>query len=755
MKRNFLERKYDDGITLSVRALEDGIFHIQAGGHDGCRESLLDRYGFIEKLQEAPSAKIAKNRISAGDLVLELTDDAGFCLSNGGEELVKTLPGSRPATYPTVSSNQGWQVNLPIGKDEKFIGFGDQTRTKFLLNGQRDQLWIRYPVKHVPVPFFMSSRGYGIFFNTTRRLLFDVGVADAGKARFTVEKDFLDAYIITGKPYDELIEKYTRLTGRPKLPPLKSFGLWMLYHSRANGHDVLTIAKTLRDAGIACDNLSLEPGWMQKEYDSSVDKEWNAEKFRGCGHESTYRAGPDHLIHALGRMGYSLGLWLCTRWDFTWEEERRCSTSGKKEKASAGGPALEGVELSHLDENMGHGAIHMDESTKTDQPWFEHLKKFVKDGVRFFKMDPAFLINEFPDRLYGNGHKDDEMHNIAFMLASKQMNLDYEAFTGRRAFGISISGWAGFQRYPGTWAGDTGGGKQSMAGILQDAIMGHSYATCDMNTKEIAGIHMGFLLPWALINSWAYFHYPGFQGEKVDSIYRDYSLLRMRLLPYFYSLGWRASQTGKAIARPLCLVHPENRKSYDLLNQYYIGDGILATCYQDHVVLPEGRWFDWWNNNILTGKWDEHRPSIPENRGGHLLVAEGAMIPTGPEMRHVGEKPVDEITWLIFPGSKPESFTLYCDDGDSLLYRDGAYASVTLNCVPRKDGFTLKWDKIEGGEPLRISQLHHRFEILGAGKGLKAEAEGKSVPVEYDAAKNRCLIGPIKTGTEVNISKLA
>ena len=131
------------------------------------------------------------------------------------------------------------------------------------------------------------------------------------------------------------------------------------------------------------------------------------------------------------------------------------------------------------------------------------------------------------------------------------------------------------------------------------------------------------------------------------------------------------------------------------------------------------------------------------------------MIPTGPEMRHVGEKPVDEITWLIFPGSKPESFTLYCDDGDSLLYREGAYASVTLNCVPSKDGFTLKWEKIEGGEPLRISQLRHRFEILGAGKGLKAETEGKSIPVEYDAERNRCLLGPIKTGLEVNISRLA
>jgi alpha-glucosidase (family GH31 glycosyl hydrolase) len=751
MTSSTLERRFDDGLTLRVRALADGIFHLQAGGYDGYSQTLLDRYGFIENLPDEANVAIADFQLQCGGFSFELTEKAGFRLRRGEEELLASLPDTRVATFPTVHGNRGWQLDLPLQDDEKLVGFGDQIRTRFLLNGQKDELWIHYPTKHVPVPFFMSSRGYGIFFNTTRRLRFDVGATDATRARFTVERDFLDAYLFTGNSYQELIEKYTRLTGRPQLPPQKSFGLWLLFHSRATGHEVLSIAKTLRDAQIPVDNLSLEPAWMQQEYDFTTDKEWSAEKFRGTGHESSYRAGPDHMIHALKRQGFSLGLWLCSRWDFTWEEERRLQNN--REEETANNPTLEGIELSHLDENTGHGPWYMDENTNRAEAWFEHLKKFVSDGVRFFKVDPAALINEFPDRLYGNGRHDDEMHNIAFMLCSKQMMLDYEAFTNQRAFGISIAGWAGFQRFPGTWAGDTGGGAQSLTGILQDALVGHPFATCDMNTKSITGIHMGFFLPWSLINSWSYFHYPGFQGDEIDSIYRDYSQLRMQLLPYLYSLAWRATQSAVAMARPMFLLHPETPRAYELLTQFYLGDGLLVTSYQDTVTLPEGRWFNWWDGSILEGDWSEQQPHVPANRGGHLLVREGALIPLGPVQQYVGQKPLEEVRWIVFPGPQSTSFTLYSDDGDSLGHRSGAYASCTLFYTPTEDGFELSWSEIDGGEPERIAQLQHRFEILGEEISLHVEAGGQEVTIGRGETRPSWITNAVPAGTRLLIKR--
>ncbi len=188
--------------------------------------------------------------------------------------------------------------------------------------------------------------------------------------------------------------------------PLKSFGLWLIMHTRATGHDVLTVARTLRDKRIPCDNVSLEPGWMERHYDYSTGKEWNAEKFRGTPRGSWFRAGPDRMINALNRMGFDLGLRLCCRYDFTWEEERRRIGDADEEAVSKS--PVDDLGAAPVDDKpSGHDPVYLDTNTIRDAAWFAHLQKFVDDGVRFFKVDPAQLINEFPDRLCGNGYGDE------------------------------------------------------------------------------------------------------------------------------------------------------------------------------------------------------------------------------------------------------------------------------------------------------------------------------------------------------------
>lgn len=704
-------------VKFHVEAFSNGILHLQAEGLDGLQQTLLNRYGFINRLEPDAGAVVENDTVTTSSgASLKINSDGTFQLRKNGSLLAESLPSSRPASAPTVFRNQGFRLDMKIQEGEKLIGFGDQVRTRLLLNGQHDQLYLKYPVKHVPVPFCMSSKGYGIFFNTTRRLVFDVAASSPDTARFAVEKEFLDLYLFTGNNYDEMIDLYTQLTGRPGLPPMKSFGLWLLYHTRATGHDVIMIAEAMRQKKIPCDNLSLEPNWMQTYYDCSADKEWNAEKFRGCENDSSYRGGPGSMIKTLNRMGYELGLWLCTRWDFTFEEEREVNSGKVEEKKE--NLILDGIELTHDDANVGHSPIYMDTNTVREQGWFEHLKKFVDDGARFFKLDPAWLINEFPDRLYGNGKTDEEMHNVAFLLASKQMNQGYEAFTGRRYYGISVAGWAGLQRYPGTWAGDTGGGIQSMTGLLQDAVIGHSYTTCDMNVESIQGIHMGFLLPWTLLNSWAGFKYPGFLGETLDEAFRFYSELRMKLVPYFYSLAYRSSRTGRAILRPLCLEYPDQDWAYEERNQFLIGDSILADVYSDdNIHLPDGKWFDFWSGTVYEGNGEIQRIAVPENRGGHLFVREGALIPTQPLRLFIDAKEIRRIDWIVYPGEKESSFTLYLDDGDTVANRSGQYGAVTLRYSPG-EGFS--WSDVAGNAPEYVTGLTHNF-ILPNGKKLNLD----------------------------------
>lgn len=735
-----------EGIRFKLHALEHEIFRLQAGGYDGYVESLLNRYGLINDLPDATDAKEVSDGVACGDYEL-LLDSGGFLLKKNGIELIKTLPGTQAATAPTFHSNEGFSVKLPVAKDEKLIGLGDQVRNRFLLNGQKDELWIRYPVKHIPVPFFMSSRGYGLFFNTTRRLLFDVESSKTGEAKFVVHNQMLDLYLLPGETYDEMIQKYCRLTGFPAIPPLKSFGLWLIMHTQATGHDVLNVARALRQANIPCDNLSLEPNWMEQSYDFTVNKEWAGQKFRGCP-TGGFRRGPDRMMDALKRMGFELGLWLCTRWDCTWEEERRAGSTRLERESEL---SLNGIELSHFDENVGHKPIYMDENTVRDEPWFEHLKKFVDDGARFFKVDPAALINEFPDRLYGNGKTDDEMHNIASLLCSKQMAHDYEAHTGRRSYGISVAGWAGQQRYAGTWAGDTGGGPQPLVGILQNAIIGHAYATCDMKTDSPDGLHMGFFLPWSLINSWTSFHYPGFQGDVYDRMYRDYSSLRMRLLPFFYGLARRASTTGKAMARPLCLEYPQSNSAYEILTEFMLGDAFLVSVYQDEkVTLPSGRWLDRWSGEIHEGMWREAIIPFPANRGGHFFMKEGGIVPTIDVMQHVHEKPIERIIWQVFPGSTQTSFRLYLDDGDSLAYRRGAYAECEVTMTPDEDGFMITFGEVMGDEPERIRGIKHHVEVFSRAVET-VSVNGKSCSFTNDGEFGNAITGEISAKDRVKI----
>jgi alpha-glucosidase (family GH31 glycosyl hydrolase) len=201
------------------------------------------------------------------------------------------------------------------------------------------------------------------------------------------------------------------------------------------------------------------------------------------------------------------------------------------------------------------------------------------------------------------------------------------------------------------------------------------------------------------------------------------------------------------------LLHPENERAYELLTQFYLGDSLLVTSYQDKVTLPSGRWFNWWDGTVTEGHWDEQQPHVPANRGGHLIVREGALIPLGPVQQYVGQRPLEEVRWLVFPGPQPTSFTLYQDDGDSPEHRNGAYARCTLFCTPTQDGFELTWSKIDGGEPQRISQLRHRFEIVGETSELQAEADGQGFNVVRDDTRPSSVTTSVVTGTTVRVRR--
>ena len=282
---------------------------------------------------------------------------------------------------------------------------------------------------------------------------------------------------------------------------------------------------------------------------------------------------------------------------------------------------------------------------------------------------------------------DEEMHNLYPLLYSKQMHEGFREHTGRRATCFTPCGYAGLQRYTGTWAGDTGGGSKPLVSMLNLSLSGHSLMTVDMEVATKEDIHFGFLQPWVQLSSWDGWRHPWLLGDQLGPIFRDYLHLRYAMLPYIYSTAHQAYRTGMPILRAMPLAFPEDEQCHELLTQYMLGEAFLVSAFTDEVYLPAGQWTDYWTGELYEGGQSiKYQP--PANRGGGLFVRAGAIIPLAPVMDYFGQKPWEPITLDIYPNA-PGEFTLIEDDGISYDYESGVVAETRFSCQPGDDSIVV------------------------------------------------------------------
>ena len=431
--------------TLWMEFLEAGIVRIRKFAGDTPPTSPLIRYGFFR--DEWPPVKFravrGKGAFTLSTELLAVTadrSDGKLSLSDAKRNvLLSEKEPAQPGPQP------GFRARFDLPKNRAFFGLGDQTRARIEHRGTKGDLWGCNVASYIPVPLVMTNDGIGLLVNTTRRIGFDLGATSDKWFGFEAAGASLDYYILYGPSLKEILARYTQVTGKPPLPPKWAMGLWFICRTQADAREFMDDCHTFRREGIPCDAISLEPGWMAKNYDFSVTKDWHPERFPV---PSYARAGRHNFFPAARRMGFKPGLWLCCDYDLSYEEERRVRASVKA--AEEKGVSAKGHEVdAHL-----AGARRMDPLTRPEEPWFQHLRRFVDEGAEWFKQDGANQVLAHPDRLYGNGMRDDEMHNLYPLLYSKQMYLGFKEHTGRRPFAFTVSGWAGLQRWTGTWTGD-------------------------------------------------------------------------------------------------------------------------------------------------------------------------------------------------------------------------------------------------------------------------------------------------------------
>ncbi len=583
---------------------------------------------------------------------------------------------------PKPGSEQGFELSFELSPNERLYGFGDESRDKIQKRGHRNRMVVMNVASYAPIPFVMSDRGWGVFLNTTVYHSFDAGATVNNRLSFSAENGIIDYFLITGKSMAEILDKYTDITGKPTLLPKWGYGLTFICDERGvRARDVLYEAYEFRRQEIPCDVIGLEPGWMEKYYDFSLDKEWSKERFD----IPFWLKGRDYGTFdiALKNMNFKLSLWLCCDYDLSEYEELQLHP-GKSDTNNI-------TESKSLEADLFHDPnfvpVYFDKLHKPGVPWFDHLKQFVDDGASAFKLDGANQIDFHPDRKWKNGMEDYEMHNLYPLLYNKQMSLGFKEHTGRRSMIYSAGGYAGIQRYSATWAGDTGGGPGTLVSLLNHGLSGHSNVCTDMEVSTASGIHYGFFQTLSEVLGWQMYVEPWFLGEKMAAMFKDYANLRYRLIPYIYSMAHVAAEKAMPVMRAMQLIYPEDIKCDKFIHQYMFGDAFLVSAFDKTVYLPDGEWIDYWTGKRYKGN-QEIKAEYPENKGGPLFVRAGAIIPTQVVKSHIGTTTPENIIWEIYPKGNSK-FTLYEDDGESYKYLEGKIARTVLECNENSDGIHI------------------------------------------------------------------
>lgn len=740
--------KINDGLTVSVEACSESIFRIKVSPRKDFTESLMERYELIKTdwsevktdisdkggvwTLKTPEYSLAINKktgvmtvkdAKGGKVIREvrfLPEKEGLCgemrsfinekyadlkVADNGGGIIGDDNGKfgEVDKHEIPAADAVSILSITMEDGERFYGGGSTSRDHIQHRGEFLRMWTTYQQTEIPMPFMMSSRGWGVYNNSTRKSFFDIGNQQKSKFNIINTFDEADFYLMMGKDMPAILNEYTLVTGRTYVLPKWAYGLCFGPNMREEQFDILNDAVRFRQFDVPCDVFWLEPQWMEKRYDFSTKKKWNYDRFSPEPYwlQDQYPKTMHNrlFIGKLRSMGFHLGLWLCEEYDLSIQEEDIIAerTGGK----------LSGQEH-----------------------WMDHLTVFMDQGVEGFKLDPARTIDNHTNWEYYNGRTDKEMHNLNQVLLPKQMRELGRKYNGKRTWHHYCGGWSGTQRWTASTSGDNGGGKTALYDQLNLGMSGFLNTSCDVMSVprelEMQGLHFGLFLPWVQINSWFSMMHPFYYAKEEQDIYRFYVKLRYSLAPYIYSMALEAAQNGMPIVRSMPLCFPEDRNCDDMTYQYMFGDNFCVGIFTNEIYLPKGTWTDAWSGEKIVSKGETFTREYPSNRAGLLFIREGAIIPTQPDVEYLGARPFDRVILKVYPHGD-SAYTMLDDDGESYEYENGGIASTLFESHERDGGVDVVVNPVQGSFKGMPSEREYSFRIQRDSRPASVSLNGAAV----------------------------
>lgn len=692
-----------------------------------------------EKVNLKTFVKDNKIVLNSGELIVSVDGRTGaVTYSSQSGKVLLTEKGAPQFIDFNDAGSKTYNVlqSFTLDKDEAIYGLGQLQHGKMIQRNLTKNL-VQGNVEDVS-PFFQSTKGYGVFWDNYSPTLF---TDNESETSFRSEVgDCVDYYFMYGKNADGVIAQVRNLTGQAPMFPLWTYGYWQSKERYKSQEEVVDVVRKYRELGVPLDGIIQDWQYWGHNY------LWNAMDFQNPTFNNPQKMIDD--VHALNAH-MAISIWSSfgpmtkpyreldkkgMLFNFTtWPQSGLESWPPNMEYPS-------GVRV--------YDAYHPE---ARDIYW-----KYLNDGIFKLGMDAWWMDSTEPDHL---DWKPEDMDTKTYMGSFRKVRNAYPLMTvggvydhqravtsDKRVFILTRSGFLGQQRYgANVWSGDVASTWESFRNQIPAGL---NFSLCGMPhwNSDIGGFFAGhYNKSWnddsasknplyqELYVRWLQFgtfnpmmrshgtdvyreiYKFGKKGEPVYDAIEKMISLRYSLLPYIYSTSWEVSNRQSSFMRALMMDFVDDRKVWDINDEYMFGKSILVAPVahaqytpeavvkvseeegwnrdgskkteadaavdftkpkSTQVYLPAGTlWYDFWTNEKHEGGREITKETTLDILP--LYVKAGSILPFGPQVQYATEKPWEHLELKVYTGANG-SFVLYEDEFDNYNYEKGAYTEIPV-----------------------------------------------------------------------------
>ena len=587
-------------LTLEITAPRQDILGIKLYHYKNAMPA-EPAFGLITDIQKLKLEETDEAYTVRAGKMTAILNKGRFMLTLEYDGKLLTRSDFKQAAYITTPDGPYFRDRLDLAVDEYIYGLGERF-TPFVKNGQSVDVWnedggTSSDIAYKSVPFYVSSKGYGVFANHPEKVSYEIASESASRIQFSVAGEELQYFVTGGGNVKAAVANYCALTGKPPLPPAWSFGLW-LSTSFTTNYDEQTVNSFIdgmSERGIPLSVFHYDCFWM-KEYEW-CNFIWDEAMF----------PEPAAMLKRLREKGLRVCVWI---------NPYIGQKSPLFDEASEKGYLLHRTDGTVWQWDMWQPGMGIVDFTNPDATkWYNSkLEALVDMGVDCFKTDFGERIPAV-DVMWFDGSDPQKMHNYYAFIYNKAV---FELLEKKKGKGGAVlfarSATAGCQQFPVHWGGDCEATFAAMAESLRGGlslVMGgfafwshdiggfEATATADVYKRWVA---FGLFSTHSRLHGSSSYRVPWLYDEESVEILRKFTKIKHSLMPYLFAQAVKATQTGVPVMRPMVMEYPGDPLCHTLDKQYMLGDSLLVApvFHEDghcDVYLPEGLF-----TNLFTGE---------------------------------------------------------------------------------------------------------------------------------------------------------